>query len=575
MIRTLKPIFLLLIFSVQQIAASPGNEQTKDTEGQPLEQAAETIEKPDPNQEILEEAADLTRQIEVLRTGFDKLIRQVDVARGDNKIALELQFQQKVLSVFDLVFDLSDILQKQTQRGIDTTKLRDTVVGYVITANNALDLVLETELDKNISKRSQTADLKGFALIEFERSISDDMEWIETLFKKKIRIIRELQRLGLDVANARENLLNRLVPYADNLYGQISVIAKQKNSLELSTIDEKPSANLRSEILAMKTREAATLGALSSIVVMMDEFDIESTRYRQLLLQTGEVSTDLFNPRIVIGILQKQAKEFLEAGRDNMGYILTQSILFIAILGFFKLIANLATYLMRRSFESKKVETSRLMQEMLLSLSNRGIMILGFLVALSQLGVEITAFLTGIGIAGFIVGFALQDSLANFAAGIMILGYRPFDVDDIIEAGGVVGKVSRMSLVSTTILTFDNQTLIIPNNRIWGDVIKNITLQDNRRIDMEFRVAYNEDIQRVKNVIEAIVTSHENVLDDPAPTIEMDQLSPFSMVFVVRPWVLRADYWPTKWELLRVIKEELDRNNIQIPVLTQGAIATP
>lgn len=201
-------------------------------------------------------------------------------------------------------------------------------------------------------------------------------------------------------------------------------------------------------------------------------------------------------------------------------------------------------------------------------------MILGLLVALGQLGVEITAFLTGIGIAGFIVGFALQDSLANFAAGIMILGYRPFDVDDIIEAGGVVGTVSKMSLVSTTILTFDNQTLIVPNNRIWGDVIKNITLQDKRRIDLEFRVSYDENIDRVKRLIEEIIHGHEKILDEPSPTIQMDQLSPYAMVFVVRPWVERADYWPTKWELLRVIKEKLDSEGIKIPVLSQGIIGT-
>jgi small conductance mechanosensitive channel len=244
----------------------------------------------------------------------------------------------------------------------------------------------------------------------------------------------------------------------------------------------------------------------------------------------------------------------------------------MVILGLFKLIANATNYLMSRSFESRRVETSRLMQEMLLSLSNRGIMILGFLVALSQLGVEITAFLTGIGIAGFIVGFALQDSLANFAAGIMILGYRPFDVDDIIESGGVIGKVAKMSLVSTTILTFDNQTLIVPNNRIWGDVIKNITLQDRRRIDMEFRVAYDENIEKVKTLINNIISSHEKILEDPSPTVEMDQLSPYAMVFVVRPWVEREDYWSTKWELLRVIKEKLDAEGIKIPVLNQGII---
>jgi small conductance mechanosensitive channel len=387
-----------------------------------------------------------------------------------------------------------------------------------------------------------------------------------------MRVLRELEQLEVDSSNHVENLRNRLVPYADNLYSQVQLIAKESKAFELSVSDEPPTAEIRSKTLAMKIRKTSTSGALSAVVNLLDENEIDSTRYRQLLLQTGEVSTDLFNPRIVIGILKQQATQLFESARDNTGYFITQAILFLAILGLFKLIANTTNYLMSRSFESRRVETSRLMQEMLLSLSNRGIMILGFLVALSQLGVEITAFLTGIGIAGFIVGFALQDSLANFAAGIMILGYRPFDVDDIIESGGVVGKVAKMSLVSTTILTFDNQTLIVPNNRIWGDVIKNITLQDKRRIDMEFRVAYDENIQKVKTLIGDVIDSHEKILEDPSPTVEMDQLSPYAMVFVVRPWVERADYWSTKWELLRVIKEKLDSEGIKIPVLNQGII---
>lgn len=559
MIRILLATLLLLIACSTQAAE------------QPEEQNAPPIS---PNQKLLDAGVETTAEIEKQRDGFEILVRQIEVASGDNKFALELQFQERALITLDLLFKLSDILMKQLELGLETTELRDSVVTYFISYSNSLDRIIDLELDINVKKRSQTTDLTGFALVQFERTISDNLEWIQSLFKKKMRVLRELDQLEVDSSNHVENLRNRLVPYADNLYSQVQLIAKEQKAFDLSVSDEPPSAEIRSKTLAMKIRKTSTSGALSAVVNMLDENEIDSTRYRQLLLQTGEVSTDLFNPRIVIGILERQATELFESARDNTGYFITQAILFLVILGLFKLIANATNYLMSRSFESRRVETSRLMQEMLLSLSNRGIMILGFLVALGQLGVEITAFLTGIGIAGFIVGFALQDSLANFAAGIMILGYRPFDVDDIIESGGVVGKVAKMSLVSTTILTFDNQTLIVPNNRIWGDVIKNITLQDKRRIDMEFRVAYDENIGKVKTLLENIVNSHEKILEDPSPTVEMDQLSPYAMVFVVRPWVERADYWPTKWELLRMIKEKLDSEGIKIPVLNQGIIGT-
>lgn len=559
MIRTLLAAFLLLIACSIQSA-----EQTGVQPEAPL----------DPNQKLLDAGLSTTAKIEEQVDGFEILVRQIEAASGDNKVSLELQFQQRALTTLELLFELSDILTKQVELELDTTELRDSVVTYFISYSNSLDRIIDADIDENVKRRSETTELKGFALIEFERSVSDDLEWIEALFKKKMLILLEMDQLELDSGNHRENLRNRLLPYADNLYGQVQVITREKNAFELSVSGEPTSSEIRSKLLAIKTRNTATLGALSAVVNMLDEYEIDSTRYRQLLLQTGEVSTDLFNPRIVIGIIKQYASELLESARDNTGYFITQIILFLAILGVFKLIARAANYLMLRSFESQRVEASRLMQEMLLSLSSRGIMILGFLVALSQLGVEITALLTGFGIVGFIIGFALQDSLANFAAGIMILAYSPFDVDDIIEAGGVVGKVSKLSLVSTTILTFDNQTLIVPNNRIWGDVIKNITLQDSRRIDLEFRVSYDEDIEKVKMLIEEIIESHEKILEDPSPTVQMDQLSPYAMVFVVRPWVERADYWPTRWELLRVIKEKLDSEGVGIPVLNQGIIGT-
>jgi len=231
--------------------------------------------------------------------------------------------------------------------------------------------------------------------------------------------------------------------------------------------------------------------------------------------------------------------------------------------------------MIRRSFDIQQVEVSKLMQDMLLSLSSKGIMFLGLLVALSQLGLEITALLTGLGIAGFIVGFALQDSLANFVAGIMILGYRPFDVGDVIEAGTVFGRVSRMSMVSTTILTFDNQTLIVPNNKIWGDVIKNITLQQDRRIDLEFNISLDQDIDRVKQIIVQVLNEVEEILEEPEPSIEFNEMTPFSMVFVVRPWVKKEDYWSVFWQLLQDIKEALNENGVIIPVLSHGVIAAP
>jgi len=164
-----------------------------------------------------------------------------------------------------------------------------------------------------------------------------------------------------------------------------------------------------------------------------------------------------------------------------------------------------------------------------------------------------------------VLGFALQDSLSNFAAGAMILIYRPFDVGDVIEAAGIAGKVSRMSLVSTTILTFDNQTLIVPNNKIWGDVIRNVTAQTIRRVDLVFGIGYADDVEHAESVFRDVVAKHEKVLADPKPTVKLHALGESSVDFIVRPWCRKEDYWDVYWDLTREVKLRFDREGISIP----------
>jgi small conductance mechanosensitive channel len=191
--------------------------------------------------------------------------------------------------------------------------------------------------------------------------------------------------------------------------------------------------------------------------------------------------------------------------------------------------------------------------------------IVGILVALSQLGFALGPLLAGLGIAGFIVGFALQETLGNFAAGMMILIYRPYDVGDLIEVVGVFGKVSAMSMVSTTILTLDHQTLVIPNGKIWGDVIKNVTAQKVRRVDMVFGVSYSDDIPKTERLLEAILAENPLVLDDPEPMVRLHTLNDSSVDFVVRPWCKTSDYWNVYWAVTREVKMCFDREGVSIP----------
>jgi small conductance mechanosensitive channel len=208
---------------------------------------------------------------------------------------------------------------------------------------------------------------------------------------------------------------------------------------------------------------------------------------------------------------------------------------------------------------------SSLAQDFFTKMTGRLIMLLGLIIAIAQLGIEVAPLLAGLGIAGFVIGFALQDTLSNFASGLMILVYRPFDVGDLIEAGGVMGKVDQMNLVSTMVLTLDNQMLIVPNKQIWGGVIRNVTHQSKRRVDMKFGIGYSDDIPKAEKVLTEIATSHEKVLKDPEPVVRLHELGDSSVNFVVRPWSKTEDYWDVYWDITREVKQRFDAEGISIP----------
>jgi small conductance mechanosensitive channel len=248
----------------------------------------------------------------------------------------------------------------------------------------------------------------------------------------------------------------------------------------------------------------------------MDRRGLDTAEYKQLLIQTtGSVTTDLFDTRVALGLIKQAWQTTKDWLATNGPQWALRALFFLLILGFFKLLAIIATRVIRRTVYRPDVKVPVLLRNMVVSITSKVIMILGLLIALSQVGVQVGPLLAGLGVAGFIIGFALQDSLSNFAAGMMILFYRPFDVGDVVEAGGAFGKVSHMSLVSTTILSFDNQKLIVPNRKIWGDVIKNVTAETIRRVDMSFRISHGDDIERAERVLREIIDGHELVLDDP------------------------------------------------------------
>jgi len=237
---------------------------------------------------------------------------------------------------------------------------------------------------------------------------------------------------------------------------------------------------------------------------------------------------------------------------------------FLVTLLAFKIIAAIAAGIVRRAVSRMK-KTSDLLRDFFVNVTRRLVFFIGLIIALEMLGLDVTPFVAALGAAGFIIGFALQGTLSNFAAGLMILIYRPYDIGQVVNVAGTTGSVDAMTLVSTTLKLPDNQRVVIPNNSIWGNVITNVTGQTTRRCDLKFGCGYGDDLKKVQSVLEDIVSNHEKVHKDPAPVIKLHELADSSVNFIIRAWCNTGDYWDVYWDVTRAVKERFDAEGLNIP----------
>jgi small conductance mechanosensitive channel len=210
-------------------------------------------------------------------------------------------------------------------------------------------------------------------------------------------------------------------------------------------------------------------------------------------------------------------------------------------------------------------QLSQLLQDFLLKAVFWLTFAIGLMIVLSLFGVNITPLFAVLGGASFILAFAMQETLGNLAAGLMIMINKPFDVGNLIDTNGVMGQVEAVSIVSTTVRTLDNQVVILPNSQVWGSIITNVTVSSKRRVDMVFGIGYGDDIETAITVLESTVKNHPLILEEPEPMIKVHELADSSVNFICRPWTKTKDYWTVYWDLTRQVKEGFDRAGVSIP----------
>ncbi|WP_107851202.1 small-conductance mechanosensitive channel MscS [Oceanimonas marisflavi] len=218
---------------------------------------------------------------------------------------------------------------------------------------------------------------------------------------------------------------------------------------------------------------------------------------------------------------------------------------------------------LNRVLKARKIDST--ISDFVTSLLKYGLLAFVIIAALSRVGVQTASFVAVVGAAGLAIGLALQGSLSNFAAGVLLIGFRFFKAGDYIEAGGTAGTVHSVQIFTTILMTADNRMIVVPNSKILNDKIINYSKEATRRLDLVIGVSYSADLKLTKEVLTRIIEEEPRVLKEPACRIAVSELGASSVDFVVRPWVKAEDYWNLKFDLLEKIKNELDANHIGIP----------
>ncbi|WP_414932056.1 mechanosensitive ion channel family protein [Vibrio europaeus] len=498
------------------------------------------------------------REVEKITNEFIELVDSIETATGGAKDALQLKLFQKNESLRTALESAVNSSSIPDDKLISYIRMQQTYVSgaseyleeKIKAVNNKIDSV---KSEDKLAMLNDYQELQHYFDIVME-SAWENIEWLNELGQDESIAQAQFK----DSLNKRLRLMSASVEYFNQ---QISVVGRQ-----LAVSPESELASLQLGQLIIQQRMNITVDSLSSLISIADQVGLDTAEYKRLIFEvTGSITQDLLEGRVILSIISHWSDKLWDWVANNAPQHVFHLFIFALIISSTSLLAKLVRKITSKTVVSKNLKLSQLMQDFFIGMSGNVVWVIGILVGLSQIGLNLAPVLTGFGIAGVIIGFALQDTLSNFAAGMMLLIYKPFDVGDFVFAGGVDGKVSHMSLVNTTIKTFDNQIIIIPNGKIWGDVIKNVTHERVRRVDMVFGIGYSDDLLKAESILTEIVTTHPAVLRTPEPNIRVHTLNTSSVDFIVRPWVKTDDYWDVYWDVTKEVKLRFDREGISIP----------
>ena len=240
-----------------------------------------------------------------------------------------------------------------------------------------------------------------------------------------------------------------------------------------------------------------------------------------------------------------------------------KALVAIAIFVVGRILARMVSKSVRKVLQKQEVD--KILETFVSNLSYWVLMVFVIIAAINHLGIQTTSLIAVMGAAGLAIGLALQGSLSNFAAGVLIVIFRPYRVGDFVEAAGISGAVVQVQILTTILRTPDNKQIIVPNSEIMGSIITNYSANETRRVDLTVGVSYSDDLDKVRKTLEELVNADARILKDPACLIAVSALADSSVNFNVRPWVKTEDYWDVYYSLTEAIKKRFDQEDISFP----------
>jgi small conductance mechanosensitive channel len=502
-------------------------------------------------------------QIEELKSSVAMLETQLEGTEGLERTIIATRLDESRTDIFQTTLKLAQEMAAEREKGFDVSEFQEILLVdlhvFPEQAKAAIDRLADS-IEFNYT------DMGPQETVVNDRQLLSSVESVDEILATLITYTEVAKSMNLDATEQLEFVNNFLSEGAANRSVFLEVALSQVDLLRNSAATLPDDPDLPSWVAAAEARVRVASTALQSNVDLMNRLGLDTRRYRQqIVTATGELTTDVLDVGVIAGIVGQWVSSVADFGKTQGPKILFRLMLMLLILFAFFYLAKLVQRGVEKALLSSKVKVSHLLKRMIVSTAKNLVILLGVLIALSQIGISLGPLLAGLGIAGFIIGFALQDTLSNFASGMMILIYRPFDVGDFVEGGGVTGRVDRMSLVNTTFKTLDNQVIVVPNNMIWQNVVVNVTAQRTRRVDLTFGISYDDDIDRAKQILWDVINEHEACLETPEPNVVVGGLGESSVDLYCRPWVRTEDYWPTYWALTEIVKKRFDEAGITIP----------